>query len=410
MKKSLATFVILSSLVLQGCVVGVSSVQPPHVGFYGHPSLVVIPGTYVYAMTDVDDDIFFHVGWWWRLWDGRWYKSRYYDRGWSHYHGVPGFYHEVDPGWREFYRHRRWHGHPWTCERIPAPRVQHDWDRWQKSRYWEKERNWGVQGFRPEPYRQTGFAERGRDDAGFGQPDRQRQSRFEDRRRETGMEPGRRREFTREKEPSKAGIPFFGNHRTDDREAQRREGDGHRDERQRQRQQLLELQGRGDERYESRIGERTRKGDDRRDMRPAFERGRQDDGKIETQRDRQPSERMTTRRNRQFFDQGREESGAADRQERGQFREDRQDGNRSPLFERRQREARTQGRQRAQADGGWQPQPESRQQEEDRIKPERRQRDHDAHDRSRPQRKLPAEEPGEGGTPAPDTSGVMQNQ
>lgn len=47
------------------------------------PEQWLIPETYVYAVPDVDFDIFFYGGWWWRPLGGRWYRSRYYDRGWS---------------------------------------------------------------------------------------------------------------------------------------------------------------------------------------------------------------------------------------------------------------------------------------------------------------------------------------
>jgi len=50
---------------------------PPPIVFPGPPELIVIPDTYVYVVPDIDADIFFGDGWWWRLWEGRWYRSRY---------------------------------------------------------------------------------------------------------------------------------------------------------------------------------------------------------------------------------------------------------------------------------------------------------------------------------------------
>ena len=57
---------------------------PPPIIFPAPPGLVVIPETDVYAVPDVGAEIFFYGGWWWRPWEGRWYRSHYYDRGWAY--------------------------------------------------------------------------------------------------------------------------------------------------------------------------------------------------------------------------------------------------------------------------------------------------------------------------------------
>jgi len=67
---------------------------PPVIVFPGPVEVVVIPDTYiydVYVVPDIEVDIFFCRGWWWRPWEGRWYRSRYYDRGWVYYQYVPDF-------------------------------------------------------------------------------------------------------------------------------------------------------------------------------------------------------------------------------------------------------------------------------------------------------------------------------
>ena len=43
----------------------------------------------VYVVPDVEVDLFFWNGWWWRPWEGRWCRSRYYDRDWGYYDRVP---------------------------------------------------------------------------------------------------------------------------------------------------------------------------------------------------------------------------------------------------------------------------------------------------------------------------------
>src|SRR3954470_21285380 len=64
---------------------------PPPVTFAAPPELVPLPGTYVYAVPDYGEDIYFADGWWWRPWHGHWYRSHYYDRDWQNYSSVPYF-------------------------------------------------------------------------------------------------------------------------------------------------------------------------------------------------------------------------------------------------------------------------------------------------------------------------------
>jgi hypothetical protein len=118
----------------------------------------VLPETYVYVVPDIDEDIFFYNGWWWRPWEGRWYRSRHYDSGWARYGSVPSFYRGIPSGWRNDYRDRRWGGRQWDYQQIPHEQVQRNWSTWEKSRHWEKQNTWGVQGLKsrtrsPQPSR-----------------------------------------------------------------------------------------------------------------------------------------------------------------------------------------------------------------------------------------------------------------
>lgn len=123
---------------------------PPFMVFPAPPQLVVIPETHVYAVPDVDVDIFFYGGWWYRPWEGRWYRSRSYDSGWLYYRGVPDFYGRVPPGWRHDYRERRWQGHRWDHRPIPHHDVQRNWRSWEKNRHWERQDHWGVRDLKPQ--------------------------------------------------------------------------------------------------------------------------------------------------------------------------------------------------------------------------------------------------------------------
>src|SRR4030043_1289949 len=127
---------------------------PPPIVFAAPPELIVIPETYVYVVPDIDVDFFFWNGWWWRLWEGRWYRSHYYNRGWGYYNAVPSFYFDVDPGWRGYYRDHNWYGHRWNYERIPHERFQQNWKRWHNDRHWERQGTWGVQGYKPRPQKE----------------------------------------------------------------------------------------------------------------------------------------------------------------------------------------------------------------------------------------------------------------
>jgi len=125
---------------------------PPPIIFPAPPHVVVLPETYVYAVPDMHEDIFFYSGWWWRPWEGRWYRSRHYDRGWSYYNRVPSFYSGLPPGWRDDYRDHRWRGRQWDYRRIPYQDLNRNWNSWQKDRHWEKQNTWGVQGLPPKQH------------------------------------------------------------------------------------------------------------------------------------------------------------------------------------------------------------------------------------------------------------------
>ena len=96
------------------------------------PMLVVVPGTYVYAVPDIAVDLFFYDGWWWRPWQGRWYRSRHYNSGWVYYQRIPSFYAQIHPGWRESYRKHRWEGHRWNYKGISQQHVEQNWKGWKK--------------------------------------------------------------------------------------------------------------------------------------------------------------------------------------------------------------------------------------------------------------------------------------
>jgi hypothetical protein len=161
MRKLLAG-TILSVLVLgvpvpahAGTHISIGISLPPPIVFQAPPEVVVIPDTDdVYVAPDIDVELFFWNGWWWRPWGGHWFCSRYYDRGWAFYGYVPIFYYDVDPCWRTYYRDRVWYGHRWNYVRIPHQHLRRNWQDWHRERQWERQGPWGVHSYHPRPPQQ----------------------------------------------------------------------------------------------------------------------------------------------------------------------------------------------------------------------------------------------------------------
>jgi hypothetical protein len=152
--------------------------MPPHIRFMEPPRLVVVPETYVYVAPDVEEEIFFSDGWWWRPWEGRWYRSRSYDSGWQHYRSTPSFYREVPNNWRNDYRERQWRGQQWNAEPIAHVQVQKNWKTWKSNRHWENNQTWGVQDLRREREpRHPSQRDQHRNSRGNGRDDEQRHGR-----------------------------------------------------------------------------------------------------------------------------------------------------------------------------------------------------------------------------------------
>jgi hypothetical protein len=133
-----------------GVNIGINISLPPPIVFAAPPEVIVLPETYVYVVPDLDVDIFFYSGWWWRPWEGRWYRSRNYSSGWIYYRNVPTFYRGIPSGWRNDYRDHRWRGHQWDYQRLPHKQVQQNWRGWEKNKHWEKQNTWGVRDWKPQ--------------------------------------------------------------------------------------------------------------------------------------------------------------------------------------------------------------------------------------------------------------------
>ncbi len=159
MKKLLFTAIFLGLLIAVPAMadvdVHVNIPLPPPIPFPAPPQVIVIPETNVYVDPDIDADLYFWNGKWWRHWQGRWYRSMYYNRGWVYFRGVPAFYFNVDPHWRRYYREHSWYGHRWDYKRVPYNNVEKNWKKWEENRHWEKKgTTWGVKNYEPRPEHQ----------------------------------------------------------------------------------------------------------------------------------------------------------------------------------------------------------------------------------------------------------------
>jgi hypothetical protein len=137
----LFTLFVFITLAGAGVNIQVTIAAPPPVVFESSPEMVVLPGTNIYVVPDYDEDLYFVDGWWWRPWNGHWYRSHNYRGKWSYYRYTPSFYGQITPGWRDEYRGHHWRDHEWNYQRVPSNQVQHNWRTWKNQRYWEKQEN-----------------------------------------------------------------------------------------------------------------------------------------------------------------------------------------------------------------------------------------------------------------------------
>jgi len=115
---------------------------PPPILFAAPPNVVVLPGTDVYAVPDVAEEIFFQGGWWWRPWGGHWYRSKYHDHGWAYYRNSPSWYRGIPHDWRHNYSNHIWGGRPWNPPHINHGNLNNHW----RGGHWRKDQGLGRPG------------------------------------------------------------------------------------------------------------------------------------------------------------------------------------------------------------------------------------------------------------------------
>jgi hypothetical protein len=178
---------------------------PPPIAFQAPPEVIVLPETEgVYVVPEIDVDLFFWNGFWWRLWEGRWYRSAYYDRDWVYYNNVPRFYFNVDPHWRGYYHNHNWYGHHWNYERIPYQRLHENWKNWQTNRSWGGQKTWGVQGYPPRTSAHTQVLRQQRQKQYEQKPEVQKHMQYQQQQRQVQKPQGQHRQ-QQQREPQRGG-------------------------------------------------------------------------------------------------------------------------------------------------------------------------------------------------------------
>ncbi len=129
-----ASLLILTGFAGQssaGVNIGIGIAVPPPFVVAAPPPVVVIPGTYVYGVPDPAVNIFFYHGYWWRPYEGHWYRSSRYDGSWAYVHTerVPRAVIDLPPDYRRHYADGR---------RISNDDLRRNWRGWEKERHWDK--------------------------------------------------------------------------------------------------------------------------------------------------------------------------------------------------------------------------------------------------------------------------------
>lgn len=105
------------------------NIGPPALVVAPDPVLAVIPGTYVYFVVDLDADLFFYHGYWWRLHNGRWFRAAVPGGPWKHWRKVPPPLLNLPPGWRNL---------PPGQMKLKHSEVKRNWQQWEKERRWDR--------------------------------------------------------------------------------------------------------------------------------------------------------------------------------------------------------------------------------------------------------------------------------
>ncbi len=111
--------------------IGLSVAIPlPELRLAAPPSLAIIAGTTVYFASDVEADLFFYHGNWYRPYDGEWYVSAEFSGPWGRVKigNVPRPLVDLPPDYRN---------EPSGYEPVAYAVVKRNWMRWEEEGYWD---------------------------------------------------------------------------------------------------------------------------------------------------------------------------------------------------------------------------------------------------------------------------------
>jgi len=141
---------------MAGIHIGVNIGLPPFFAFSAAPEVVVIPGANAYYCPDVNFDLYFYGGYWYRPYGGYWYRSASYGGPWVYIQSAPYVLLSLPPDYRIITRGYR---------RIPYGDLHRNWRAWEGGRYWEHH-NWGRMEHQTHHGLAPSFGERGH--GGYG--------------------------------------------------------------------------------------------------------------------------------------------------------------------------------------------------------------------------------------------------
>jgi len=111
--------------------IGISVPLPPPLVIPAPPAVVLIPRTRVYLAPDIEADLLFYRGWWYRPHGGHWFRSRYYQGPWVFLHptklprpllSLPSDYRRIPPGQQKIpYGQLK---KKWTKENVKAKKEK----------------------------------------------------------------------------------------------------------------------------------------------------------------------------------------------------------------------------------------------------------------------------------------------
>ncbi len=134
---ALAVFLVIAGFATTGearVSVGIG-INIPGYTFAAPPPVVVIPGSYVYFAPEADVDILFYHGYWYRPYEGRWFRARGYNGPWGYVEPsvVPRAVIGVPPDFRHVYGDR---------PRIGYGDFHRNWRGWERNRHWDRDEGW----------------------------------------------------------------------------------------------------------------------------------------------------------------------------------------------------------------------------------------------------------------------------